>query len=85
LNRILSTKCNEIESEIIDYIAKNGKATAKELAERVGVSIPSIRYHVFQLMAKQIVGQERSRKHRVWWFLQDDGKDKFETTEEENE
>ena len=58
-----------IDSEIIDYIAKHGKATAKELANLVGITVPSIRYHAFQLMANGILDQEKSRNHQVWWFL----------------
>jgi predicted HTH transcriptional regulator len=60
---------DEIDSEIIDYIATHGKANAGELAALVGITVPSIRYRIFQLMAKRIVGQQKSRNHQVWWFL----------------
>ncbi len=62
----------EIDSEIIDYIATHGKARARELSEVVGITVPSIRYRIFQLMAKGIVGQEKSRNHQVWWYLRED-------------
>jgi transcription initiation factor IIE alpha subunit len=66
---------DQIDSEIIAYIATHGKANAGELAELVGITVPSIRYRIFQLMAKGIVGQEKARDHRVWWFLRADEKD----------
>jgi predicted HTH transcriptional regulator len=64
----------EIDSEIIDYISTHGKARARELSEVVGITVPSIRYRIFQLMAKGIVGQEKSRNHQTWWFLRDNEK-----------
>jgi predicted ArsR family transcriptional regulator len=73
------------DSVIRGYIAAHGQAKTQPLAELLGISIPSVRYRLFRLMAKGIVCQEKSRNHQVRWFLQDDGKDKFETTEEENE
>lgn len=68
---------SDINSEIIGYLGTHGKANAGELASFVGITVPSIRYRIFQLMAKGIVGQERARDHRVWWFLQKNEKDEF--------
>lgn len=64
----------EIDSEIIGYIATHGKARAGELAALVGITVPSIRYRIFRLMAEGIVGQEKLRNHQVWWFLREDEK-----------
>jgi len=57
-----------IQWELIYHIDKRGKVKAAELAELVGLTIPSIRYRLFQLMAKGIVGQKKTRNHRVWFF-----------------
>jgi hypothetical protein len=76
---------DDINSEIIGYIDKHRKANAGELAAFVGITVPSIRYRIFQLMAKGIVGQEKARDHRVWWFLQKNEKDEFERMVMSNE
>lgn len=48
---------------------KCGKVKAKELADLVGISVPSIRVRLFQLMAMGLVGQEKTRDHHVWFFV----------------
>jgi predicted HTH transcriptional regulator len=73
---------DEVDRQMVDYMAKRGKARAGELSEVVGITVPSIRYRIFQLMAKGIVCQEKSRKHQVWWFLQENEKARFEGTRE---
>ena len=63
---------DEINSELIDYITKHRKVKAGELATLVGLTIPSIRYRLFQLMAKGIIGQEKTRNHQVWFFIKEE-------------
>jgi len=65
---------DEIDSEMIDYMAKNGKAKAGELAALIGISVPSIRYRLFQLMAYGLVSQEKTRDHHVWFFVNNETK-----------
>jgi predicted ArsR family transcriptional regulator len=62
---------DETNKKLVAYLGVRNHASARELAGLVGLTIPSIRYRLFQLMAKGIVGQEKARNHRVWWFLQD--------------
>jgi Mn-dependent DtxR family transcriptional regulator len=57
------------DSAIHDYIAAHGKAKTQPLAELLGISIPSVRYRLFRLMAKGIVGMVKGENHQVWWFL----------------
>jgi transcription initiation factor IIE alpha subunit len=59
---------DQIDFEMIDYMTAHGKTKAGELSELVGITVPSIRYRLFQLMVKGIVGQEKTRNHRVWFF-----------------
>jgi predicted transcriptional regulator len=66
---------DEIDSEMIDYMMKNGKVNAGELAELVGITVPSIRYRLFQLMAYGLVSQEKTRDRHVWFFVNDGGTD----------
>ncbi|MFZ1021973.1 MAG: winged helix-turn-helix domain-containing protein [Halobacteriota archaeon] len=61
---------DQTNRKLVAYLGAHGHASAGELAALVGLTIPSIRYRLFQLMAKGIVGQEKLRNHRVWWFLQ---------------
>jgi predicted HTH transcriptional regulator len=60
---------NEINAEMIDYMTTNGKVSAKELSELVGITVSSIRYRLFQLMGRGIVSQEKTRNYRVWFFV----------------
>jgi hypothetical protein len=60
---------DQIDSEMVDYMAKRGKVKAGELAELVGITIPSIRLRLFQLMAKGFVSQKKTRDHQVWFFV----------------
>jgi predicted HTH transcriptional regulator len=62
------------DSAMCAYMAVHGKATTRALAELVGITVPSIRYRMFRLMAKGIVAQEKTRNHQVWWFLREDEK-----------
>ena len=73
---------DERDSEIYDYMVVHGKAKTRALAELVGITVPSIRYRIFQLMARGIVGQEKSRNRQVWWFLQENEKARFDGTRE---
>jgi len=59
---------DETDRKILAYLGARRHAGARELAELVGLTIPSIRYRLFQLMAKGIVGQKKTRNHRVWFF-----------------
>ena len=68
------TQLDEINSEIVDYIIKRGKARAGELAELIGITVPSIRARLFQLMANGIVCQEKTRDHQVWFFVKEEGR-----------
>ena len=68
-------KMDETNRKLVTYLGARSRAGAGELAVLVGLTIPSIRYRLFQLMAKGIVGQEKARDHRVWWFLQPNEKD----------
>jgi len=60
---------DEINAEMIDYMTTHEKVSAKELSELVGITISSVRYRLFQLMGCGIVGQEKMRNYRVWFFL----------------
>jgi transcription initiation factor IIE alpha subunit len=60
---------DKIDSEMINYMTAHGKAKAGELAELVGITVPSIRYRLFQLMLKNLVGQEKTRDRQVWFFV----------------
>ena len=71
---------DEIDSEICSYLASHGKTKAAELAELVGITVPSIRYRILKLIAKGIVGQQKSRDRQVWWFLLKKQAAKFEKT-----
>lgn len=53
------------------YMGKRQKVRARELAELVGISIPSVRVHLLKLMAMGFVEQEKTRNHQVWFFLKD--------------
>jgi transcription initiation factor IIE alpha subunit len=75
LTRALSeriTQLDEINIEMIDYMIKHRKARAGELAELIGITVPSIRARLFQLMASGIVCQEKTRDHHVWFFLKNE-------------
>ncbi len=76
---------DETNKKLVDYLGARSHASAGELAGLVELTIPSIRYRLFQLMAKGIVGQEKARDHRVWWFLQKNEKDEFEKMVMSNE
>jgi predicted ArsR family transcriptional regulator len=69
----MELQTDEIDSEMIDYMARHGKVKAAELAELVGISVPSIRVRLFQLMAHGLVSQERTRDHHVWFFVTEKG------------
>jgi len=62
-----------IDSEMIDYMTKSGKVKAKELAELVGIGVPSTRLRLFKLMSIGIVGQEKTRNHQVWYYAKREG------------
>ena len=55
---------DETNKKLVAYLGAHSHASAGELAVLVELTIPSIRYRLFQLMAKGIVGQEKSRNHR---------------------
>jgi predicted ArsR family transcriptional regulator len=59
---------DETNRQLLTYLGTHSPASAGELAALVGLTIPSIRYRLFQLMAKGIVGQEKTR-NRVWFFV----------------
>jgi predicted ArsR family transcriptional regulator len=61
---------DETDRKLLAYLGTRRHAGAKELAELVGLTIPSIRYRLFQLMAIGLVGQEKTTDHRVWFFVQ---------------
>jgi DNA-binding Lrp family transcriptional regulator len=50
---------DKIDSEMIEYMAKNGRTRAGELAELIGITVLSIRYRFFHLMALGLVSQEK--------------------------
>jgi len=52
-------------------MAKNGRTRAGELAEVIGITVPSIRYRLFHLMALGLVSQEKTRDHHVWFFFKE--------------
>ena len=66
------TQLDEINIEMIDYMARRGKARAGELAELIGITVPSIRTRLCQLMALGIVYQEKTRDHQVWFFVNEE-------------
>jgi predicted transcriptional regulator len=68
-NGTTNVQTDEINAEMIDYMTSHGKVSAKELSELVGITISSIRYRLFQLMGCGIVGQEKTRNYRVWFYV----------------
>ena len=56
------TSVDDINREMMGYMERHGKTKAGELSELVGISIPSIRYRLFQLMAHGVVGQEADER-----------------------
>lgn len=66
-------RVDEINSELLEHMANHGKVTAGELAALVGITVPSIRLRLFQLMARGLVGQEKTRDRHVWFFLTEGG------------
>jgi predicted ArsR family transcriptional regulator len=58
-----------IQWELIYHIDKRGKVKAAELAELVGITIPSVRVRLLQLMAMGIVAREKTRDRQVWFYL----------------
>jgi DNA-binding Lrp family transcriptional regulator len=62
---------DKINSEMIEYMAKNGRTRAGELAELIGITVPSIRYRLFHLMALGLVRQEKTRDRHVWFFFKE--------------
>jgi len=68
-NDMTNIQTDEINAEMIDYMTTHEKVSAKELSELVEITISSVRYRLFQLMGCGIVGQEKMRNYRVWFFL----------------
>jgi predicted ArsR family transcriptional regulator len=64
---------DETNKQLLMYLGARSQASAGELAALVGLTIPSIRYRLFQLMAVGLVGQEKTRDHRVWFFVTEKG------------
>jgi predicted ArsR family transcriptional regulator len=60
---------DETNRQLLTYLGTHSPASAGELAALVGLTIPSIRYRLFQLMAKGVIGQKKTRNHRVWFFI----------------
>jgi predicted ArsR family transcriptional regulator len=60
---------DEKDAKLVAYLSARHRAGAKELATLVGLTIPSIRYRLFHLMATGFVGQEKTPDHRVWFFI----------------
>ena len=58
-----------IQWELIHYMGKRGKVKAAELAKLVGITIPSVRVRLLQLMAMGIVAREKTRDRQVWFYL----------------
>jgi predicted ArsR family transcriptional regulator len=65
-------KVDEINSELLEHMANRGKASAGELATVVGITVPSVRVRLFQLMAMGLVRQEKTRDHHVWFFVKEE-------------
>ena len=65
----IKPQLDKIDAEIVSYMAKHGKANAGELAQLVGITVPSICYRIFQLMVKGLVSMEKTRDHHVWFFF----------------
>jgi|GEM_PF-1571232 hypothetical protein len=68
-NDTTNIQTDEINTEMIDYMTAHGKVSARELSELVGITISSIRYRLFQLMGCGVVGQEKTRNYRVWFYV----------------
>ncbi|MGZ4929322.1 MAG: winged helix-turn-helix domain-containing protein [Halobacteriota archaeon] len=60
---------DETNKKLLAYLDANRYASAGELAELVGLTIPSVRYRIFQLMAAGLVRQKKTADHRVWFFV----------------
>jgi len=70
----MGIQIDEIDSEMIEYMVRRGKAKSAELAELVGITVPSIRVRLFQLMAQGLVSQRKTRNHHVWFFINENKK-----------
>jgi len=64
-------RVDAINSELLEHMANRGKASAGELAAVVGITVPSIRVRLFQLMAMGLVRQEKTRDYEVWFFVKE--------------
>ncbi len=62
---------DEIDTELINYMRKHGKVKAGELSDLAGISVPSIRVRLFQLMALGVVSKEKTRDHNVWFYVKE--------------
>ncbi len=58
--------------ELIYYMGKHGKVKAQELAKLVGITTPSVRVRLLQLMAMGIVLREKTRDRQVWFYLKEE-------------
>ncbi|MGZ4861316.1 MAG: winged helix-turn-helix domain-containing protein [Halobacteriota archaeon] len=62
------------DATIIDYLEQHGKTGAGELAILTGITVSSVRYRLFKLVAKGIVTQEKARNYRVWFSIAENEK-----------
>ncbi len=63
------TELDVVNQEMLGYMKEHGRAAAPELAKFTGISIPSVRMRLYRLMAEGIVGEQKTRNHRAWFFL----------------
>jgi len=65
----IGKQIDEIHLEMLDHMGKHERVKAGDLAKLIGMSIPSIRVRLLELMALGMVGREKTRDHQVWFFL----------------
>ncbi len=65
----IGKQIDEIYWEMLDHMSRHERVKAGELAKLIGMSIPSIRVRLLELMALGMVGREKTRDHQVWFFL----------------
>ena len=65
----------EINAAMLAHLKKQGRAGAVELAALTGITVSSARYHLCQLMGAGIVRREKIGNHRVWFFLNQEGRE----------
>lgn len=61
---LLEVLSNETARDILMFIIEKGNPTQSEIASRIGVSAPSISWHVRRMAEKRVITELRERRYR---------------------